>query len=100
MAELDRSCEYVEVRILPGVFFTPESGDEMSGTYGEFNDVARAIRDVGEALKAGSGVATDATGNGVASVTEAILGITSGLMQIATAIEYHADVIKEAAVND
>jgi methyl-accepting chemotaxis protein len=72
---------------------------EMPGTY-EFNAIADAIRGVSTSLKDGSGVAIDATGGAVGSVTEAMLGITAGLVQIANAIEYHADVIKEAAATN
>lgn len=43
------------------------------------------------------GAGTDATGGHVSSLTEAVMGMTAGLVQIAEAIDNLADAIRETA---
>lgn len=58
----------------------------------EIGHVATALHAVGRAITpAGAGGSNDAAGAYVASLTEALMGITAGLVKIAEAIEYHAD---------
>lgn len=65
----------------------------MSEWNEERSEIASALSDVAHAITPSAFPAPDATGGTVASLTEAVMGITAGLVKVADAIEYLADAV-------
>ncbi len=61
----------------------------------ELEEVARAIRSVGTAITADAQPSPDAVGGSVSSLTEAVMGMTAGLIEVAEALNNIADSISE-----
>ena len=57
--------------------------------------IAEAVKDLARAVTPMSAIAgEDAAGGRVSSLTEAVMGITAGLVRIAEAIDDHADAVR------
>ena len=59
------------------------------------NPIAEALYDLSRSVTDGAGKAQDASGGYVGSLTEAVIGITAGLVQIAQALEEIGEVMSE-----
>lgn len=66
----------------------------MPVTEEDIEVLARAIRAVGDAITPPAAPGHDAAGGTVASLTEAVMGVTAGLVQVAEALDGIADAIR------
>lgn len=63
----------------------------------ESDSLVDAVKELSDALSPrGAFAAVDSTGGGVHSVTEAIMGITSGLVRVADSIADLAEAVRES----
>jgi hypothetical protein len=62
----------------------------------DFNDLAGDLRSVARAITASAGAGRDEAGGHVESLTEAVMGVTAGLVQIADAIRELAHAVRDA----
>lgn len=74
----------------------------VADSNGDFANVVDVLANLGngiwsmsKAIKDGRGVANDDTGGVVGSLTEAVMGVTSGLCKIADAINNLAEAVRE-----
>ena len=65
----------------------------------DLEGIAEKLYDIATAITPARPPGTDAAGGTVDCVTEALMGHTAGLMAIAEAIRYHADIVG-AALSD
>lgn len=61
------------------------------------NDLLYRLQRIGDSITANLVGSFDATGGHVESLTEAVMGVTSGLVKIAEAIDGLSEAIKEAS---
>ena len=61
------------------------------------NDLSMAVRRLADAITPNIAGGTDAAGGHVSSLTEAVMGVTSGLCRIASAIEDLASAVSESS---
>jgi hypothetical protein len=59
--------------------------------------LVRAVDDIANAITPSMAAGKDAAGGTIASLTEAVMGITAGLVRIADAIQEMAEAIREAS---
>jgi hypothetical protein len=80
-------------------FVLPDNGEEDPeygiGLIGVVKELSINTRKIAEAITPTASPGLDATGGTVASLTEAVMGITGGLVQVANAIESLADAIRQ-----
>ena len=62
----------------------------------DIRDILREVRQISRAITDDAMPGEDATGGQVACLTEAIMGMTSGLVQIASAIHDLAEAVRES----
>ena len=72
-----------------------DSNGEVANVVDVIHDLAVAARRISTAITAPASPGTDATGGSVDSLTEAVMGITAGLVRIADAISGLADAVRE-----
>lgn len=83
----------VEQAILTVGSYEDGYGDTVNMAH-VLSDLARNAGRIATALKDGDGVGHDALGGGVGSLTEAVMGVTGGLCEIAGAINNLADAVR------
>lgn len=82
-------------------FISPNVADsnlEAANVVDVIQGLATSARRIASAISADAAPGHDATGGVVASLTEAVMGITAGLMAVAESNEAIADAIRELAV--
>lgn len=72
-----------------------DSNLEPANVVDTLDAIARASRSIALAITPNAAPGTDATGGPVASLTEAVMGVTGGLCRIADAIDNLAEAVRE-----
>lgn len=77
-----------------------DSNGEQANVVDVINGVAQGLFSLRRSITAQASPGTDETGGHVECLTEAVMGITSGLFKIADAIRELADAVRETKSND
>lgn len=73
--------------------FEESRGEENANITDVLGQLARNVKGVYEAITVTAVAGTDAAGGHVSCLTEAVMGVTAGLFQIAAALESVADAL-------
>lgn len=84
-------CDALEMCFLTK--FEQSRGETTANVTDVIGELARNVKGVCEAITVTAVAGTDAAGGHVSCLTEAVMGVTAGLFQIAAALESVADAL-------
>ena len=77
-----------------------DSNLEPANVVDVIDNLTYAVRGVGHAITACASPGNDESGGVITSLTEAVMGITSGLFKVAESISELASVVREREIDD